>query len=42
MPKKTIFELDRILINGGKRGFLGRDRSIRVELIDAKEVEVAI
>jgi Cys-tRNA(Pro) deacylase len=40
--EKTIFNLDRIFINGGKRGFLvGIDASV-LRLIDAKEVEVGI
>ena len=40
--EKTIFELDRILINGGKRGFLVEIDPSVLRLIDAKEVEVAI
>ena len=40
--EKTIFELDRILINGGKRGFLVEVAPDILRSIDAQEVEVGI
>jgi len=40
--EKTIFELDRILINGGKRGFLVEIVPEVLRSIDAREVEVGI
>ena len=40
--EKTIFELDRILINGGKRGFLVEIDPSVLKFIDAKEIEVGI
>ena len=41
--EKTIFELPRIYINGGKRGFLvSLDPKLLRELLPAEEVEVAI
>ena len=40
--EKTIFELDRILINGGKRGFLIEIHPDVLREIDAKEIEVGI
>jgi Cys-tRNA(Pro) deacylase len=41
--EKTIFELPRIYINGGKRGFLIEiEPRILKELLQAQEVEVAI
>ncbi|PYT01344.1 MAG: Cys-tRNA(Pro) deacylase [Acidobacteria bacterium] len=40
--EKTIFELDRIFINGGKRGFLLEIEPSVLRLIDAQEVEVGI
>ena len=38
----TIFELDKIYINGGKRGFLVEISPDELLLLDALEVEVAI
>lgn len=38
----TIFELDKIYINGGKRGFLVEIEPEHVRLLDATEVEVGI
>ena len=40
--EKTIFELDRIYINGGKRGFLVEIDPVVLRSIDAREVEVGI
>jgi Cys-tRNA(Pro) deacylase len=40
--ESTIFKLDRILINGGKRGFLVEIDPSVLRLIGAKEVEVGI
>jgi Cys-tRNA(Pro) deacylase len=41
--EKSIFELDRIYINGGKRGFLvGIEPSILKDVLPAEEVEVGI
>ena len=40
--EKTIFGLDRIFINGGKRGFLVEIEPSVLQLIDAQEVEVGI
>lgn len=41
--EKTIFELDRIYINGGKRGFLVEiDASLLRCVLDVEEVDVAI
>jgi Cys-tRNA(Pro) deacylase len=40
--EKTIFEIERIYINGGKRGFLVAIRPDDVRLLDPIEVEVAI
>lgn len=41
--EKTIFDLDKIYINGGKRGFLVEIDSVDVKrLLSAKELEVAI
>ncbi|MDM7923404.1 MAG: Cys-tRNA(Pro) deacylase [Pyrinomonadaceae bacterium] len=41
--EKTIFDLDRIYINGGKRGFLIEiDPAMLKQTLNAEEVEVAI
>lgn len=41
--EKTIFDLDRIYINGGKRGFLVEiDASLLRCVLDVEEVDVAI
>lgn len=41
--EKSIFELDRICINGGKRGFLVEiDPKMLKAILDAVEVEVAV
>jgi Cys-tRNA(Pro) deacylase len=41
--EKTIFDLPRIYINGGKRGFLVRiEPKVLKEILEAKEVEVGI
>ena len=40
--EKTIFQLDRIFINGGKRGFLVEIGPSVLRSIDAQEVEVGI
>ena len=41
--EKTIFDFDRIYINGGKRGFLVEiSPAVVAEHLEAKEVEVAI
>jgi len=40
--EKTIFGLDRIFINGGKRGFLVEIEPSVLRLIGAQEVDVAI
>jgi Cys-tRNA(Pro) deacylase len=40
--ERTIFDLDRIYINGGKRGFLVEIDPAVLKLIDVTEVEVAI
>jgi len=41
--EKTIFELPKILINGGKRGFLVEmDPRVLKEVLPVQEVEVAI
>jgi Cys-tRNA(Pro) deacylase len=40
--ERTIFELDRIYINGGKRGFLIEIEPAVLRAIDAVEVEVGI
>ncbi|HKP68878.1 MAG TPA: YbaK/EbsC family protein, partial [Pyrinomonadaceae bacterium] len=40
--EKTIFELERIFINGGKRGFLVEIHPSVLISIDAQEVEVGI
>lgn len=40
--ERTIFDLDRIYINGGKRGFLVEIDPAVLRSIDAGEVEVAI
>ena len=40
--EKTIFTLDHIFINGGKRGFLVEIDPAALRLIDAREVEVGI
>jgi len=41
--ERSILDLPRIFINGGKRGFLvGIDPSVLVTLLDAQPVEVAI
>jgi len=40
--EKTIFELDRIFINGGKRGFLVEIEPNVLRSIDAQKVEVGI
>ncbi len=40
--ERTIFDLDRIYINGGKRGFLVEIDPAVLRLIDVTEVEVGI
>jgi Cys-tRNA(Pro) deacylase len=41
--EKTIFDLERIYINGGKRGFLVRiEPKTLKEILEAKEIEVGI
>ena len=40
--ESTIFALDKIFINGGKRGFLVEISPEHLRLLDAVEVEVAI
>jgi Cys-tRNA(Pro) deacylase len=40
--EKTIFDLEKIYINGGKRGFLVEIDPIELKTLDIKEVEVAI
>jgi Cys-tRNA(Pro) deacylase len=40
--ERTIFDLDRIYINGGKRGFLVEIDPAVLKLIDVTEVEVGI
>jgi len=40
--ERTIFDLDRIFINGGKRGFLVEIEPAVLKSIDAREVEVGI
>ena len=40
--EKTIFALDRIFINGGKRGFLVEIEPSVLRLIEASEIEVGI
>ena len=41
--ERSIFDLDKIFINGGKRGFLVEIAAVElVRVLDAKEVEVAI
>ncbi|MCC6327797.1 MAG: Cys-tRNA(Pro) deacylase [Acidobacteria bacterium] len=41
--EKTIFDLEKIYINGGKRGFLiGIDPGVLKRILNAEEVEVAI
>ena len=40
--ERTIFDLDKIFINGGKRGFLIEIDPTLVGLLDAEEIEVGI
>lgn len=40
--ERTIFDLDRIYINGGKRGFLVQIDSAVLRTVDVEEVEVGI
>ena len=40
--EKTIFDMEKILINGGKRGFLVEIKPVVLRSLDASEVEVAI
>lgn len=40
--ERTIFELNNIYINGGKRGFLVEINSAALRILDAVEVEVGV